>query len=504
MQGILTRWRDDRMTFLADALTHSDGTSYGATLDEWQREDFATFFDTLNHTWWERPRGHDKTGGAAAVALTELLFGTPGGRLYFTATDSDQAALAYDSVRGYVNRSPLLSSVLRVLKREIVFDALDSKLEVLPADASGSWGLRPSFVLADELHAWRTQQATEFFEALYSSLGKVKGARMLVTTTAGWDRTSLCWRLREQVKDDPSWTFSRVGQCASWVSADFLAQQKRLLPAHSYAMLHDNIWTDAGGAFLTYAEVRSIFDERHRPALRCPHGPHYIALDVGLSNDATAVVVLHRNEDGTAEVDEIKTWRGQPGDRVDLAAVGRWIVDATRRFKQAEVIADPWQAVGLIQDLRRQGVRANDVTFSASYRTRLFTNLLDVVRGGKLVSFPHETLQKELLGLEFRDVGGNLRVDHRPGQHDDHVVALAMALLAAVERPALVLETGQLFIEGWTIDAEDAWRMELLQHIRERTYESRIEYLPGDEGGEDVATLGERSTHSGGASGGGV
>lgn len=436
MQKMLRTWRADRLQFLEDVLTHADETSYGASLDPWQREDFAAVFNSDRHAWLERPRGHSKTKDAAAVALTELLFGKPGGRLYFTAVDGDQAALAFDSLQGFIRRSPFLSSALRVLKREVVMDATDTKLEVLPADAAGSWGLRPSLVLVDELHAWRTERAQEFFEALYSSLGKVAGARMLVTTTAGWDKTSLCWNLREQVKDDPAWIFSRHGQVASWVSADFLEQQKRLLPAHVYSMLHDNEWTDAGGAFLTSQEVESIFDPDVHPTWQRNRGRHFIGLDVGLSKDATAAVVLHIGADGVARVDWIETWKGEPGARVDLDAVGQWVLDASKRYARAEVLADPWQAVHLIQTLRKHGVKATDVTFTQGYRNRLFANLLEAVRGGRLRSFPHKELREELLGLEFRDVRGNLRVDHRPGKHDDRVIALAVALLAATEAGA--------------------------------------------------------------------
>lgn len=436
VQRMLQRWREDRLQFLTDVLTHPDGRSYGANLDPWQVEDFNAVFGTKKHVWLERPRGHSKTMDAAAAALTELLFGAPGGRLYFTAVDADQAAIAFDSVQGFVRRSPFLSSVLRVLKREVVMDATDSKLEVLPADAAGSWGLRPSFILVDELHAWRTERAVEFFHALYSSLGKVQGARMLVTTTAGWDKTSLCWQLREQVMTDPAWTFSRRGQVASWVSPDFLEQQKRLLPAHVFQMLHLNEWTDAGGAFLTHDEVASIFSDDIRQTFRCESGRHFIGLDVGLSNDATAAVVLHLDRDGRAVVDWIQTWRGQPGARVDLDEVGRWLLDAAMRYARAEIVADPWQSVHLVQTLQKHGVKAREVHFSQSYRQRIFSNLLEAVRAERLKCYHHQELKDELLGLEFREVNGNLRVDHRPGRHDDRAVALAVALLAATEEGA--------------------------------------------------------------------
>ena len=413
-------------------LTLPNGGSYGASLDDWQRDDFATAFEGSRNVWWERPRAHSKTMDAAALALHHLLSG-PGRRVYFAAVDKDQASLAHDSLRGFIQRSELLQGSLQVDRWRVTAPSTDSTLDVLSADAASSWGLRPSLVVADELQAWRGDPAEELFYSLYSALGKVAGARMLVSTTAGWDRTSLAWKIREQVKEDPAWVFSRIGQCASWVSADFLEQQRRVLPEHVYRRLHENSWTEAGGAYLTFEEVSAIFDPGLHPLPGCQGGQHYLAVDIGLSGDATAACVLHRGDDGVLTVDDLPTWRGSRRDKVDLGDVEAWIGEATCRFPWVKVYVDPWQAVGMLQRLKGRGVSCEEATFTAAYRGHLFQNLLELVRGRRLRCFPHEALKEELLRLEFREVGGNLRVDHPIGGHDDHAVSVAMAALAAVQ-----------------------------------------------------------------------
>lgn len=447
----LRKWRANPINFVDDMLKHPDGTSYGKRLDPWQREDMRAALTSGKNVWWERPRGHSKTQDAGAVALTQLVLGGQGQRLYFAATDGDQAALAYDSLRQFVLRNELLSSWVRLLHRQAVVEATDSVLTVLAADAASSWGLRPSLVVVDELEAWRGSTAEEFFWALYTSLGKVPG-RMLICSTAGWDRTSLCWKLREQVQDDPGWIFSRRGQCASWIGRDFLEQQRRILPDHVYRMLHLNEWAEGAGAFLTYAEVESIFDpglasqSQHKGAL------HFIGLDLGLSHDATVALVLH-HEERCVVVDAIQTWQGSPGDRVRLSFVEEWLRQAARDFSPAEVILDPWQAVGLAQRLREAGLKVTEANFTPAYRDKIFLNLLRLVREGKLKCFPHERLKDELLQLSFTEKGGNLRVDHRPGGHDDHAVALAMAALAVVEAEAkpvpILAPVGVDRYDGW-------------------------------------------------------
>jgi len=450
-------WRKAPMRFVEDVLRHPDGRSYGRGLDPWQREDLEVALTAGKHVWWERPRGHSKTQDAAAVALTQLILGGRGQRIYFAATDGDQAALAFDSLRGFVLRSQLLAEWVRLLHRQAVVEATDSTLTVLAADAASSWGLRPSLVVVDELEAWRGTNHEEFFWSLFSSLGKVPGARLLVCLTAGWDRTSLAWKVREQVQKDDAWIFSRRGQCASWISPRFLEQQRRVLPEHVYRMLHENEWTEAGGAFLTFAEVEAIFDPGLEPAEAHQGVPHFIGLDLGLARDATAAVVLHAEEGGLV-VDQIRTWQGSPGDRVRLASVEEWLKKAAVDFAPAQIVLDPWQAVGLAQRLRDAGLRVTEAAFTPGYRDRIFLNLLRLVRERRLRCFRHRRLKEELLGLSFTEKGGGLRVDHRPGGHDDHAVALAMAALAAAEQawpPPLLAPDGVAGVGRWEIGGRD-------------------------------------------------
>ncbi|MCH7716529.1 MAG: hypothetical protein IH876_10395 [Gemmatimonadetes bacterium] len=122
------------LTFLEDVLTLPDGRSYGASLDGWQREDFAAAFGANKHVWWERPRGHSKTMDGGAFALHHLLSGV-GRRVFLGATDKDQAALAHDSLRGFIQRSELLQASLKVDRWKITARSTDSTLEVLDADA---------------------------------------------------------------------------------------------------------------------------------------------------------------------------------------------------------------------------------------------------------------------------------------------------------------------------------------------------------------------------------
>ncbi len=106
------------------------------------------------------------------------------------------------------------------------------------------------------------------------------------------------------------------------------------------------------------------------------------------------------------KLDTMKTWQGGPDDRVDLEEVGRWLLEASRRFSQLEVVADPWQGIGLVQSLQKRGVKSQDVSFSQQYRNRIFQNMLELIRTRKITCYPHVDLKKELLQLEFVEKGG--------------------------------------------------------------------------------------------------
>ena len=115
------------------------------------------------------------------MLIAAMLTQAPAGaRLYGLAADRDQARLLVDSVRGYVERTP-------ELRGRLLLDAFKARtdrgvvLEALAADAASSWGLRPWFVVADEIAQWPTTPAPRtLWESVSSAAAK--------NPSAGWCR----------------------------------------------------------------------------------------------------------------------------------------------------------------------------------------------------------------------------------------------------------------------------------------------------------------------------
>jgi hypothetical protein len=408
------------MAFRREAVTLEDGRPWGEVAEPWQIDDFAAL-DTgqFRHAYFERPRGHAKTFDLGTEAFTGLVLGPPGQRLYCAAADEDQARLLFEDVRDKFTRSPLLRHSVRVTQREIIVNATGSRLKVLSSDAPTAYGLRPDQIFIDELAEWRRR---ELWDSLWSATGKRPGCRMLVISTAGWDRASIAWEVREIAHREADWYFSARGPCAGWISQAWREQQKRTLPAHVYARLHEARWVEGVGAWLTAEEVDGIFAD----ALPSAVGPAAIGLDLGVTRDAAvAAVVRSVPENRLGVVEAMETWKPR-GVPVDIGQVEEAVVVLAHRFS-APVILDKWQAVYLGQRLLQRGVQVLEYEFAGDGRRKLFGRLLDLIRSRRLRSRPHEDLRRELLSLEVEETASGWRVDHKPGRHDDHVVAVALA-----------------------------------------------------------------------------
>jgi hypothetical protein len=423
----LTRWKNDRMAFRKEAIILEDGRPFGEVIEPWQMEDFIGV-DTHRNSYLERPRGHSKTGDTGTDVVTDLMLGPTGQRNIASAVDRDQSALLLEDVIKKFQRNPLLRPLVKTTRDSITIKATDSQFRVMASDGPSAMGLRFYRAYVDEL----SEQANrEMWDALWTATGKYKDCGVHVISTAGWDRASIAWSVREMARTESDWYFSTRGQCASWVRPEWLEQQRRSLPVHVFSRLHECRWVDNVGAFLTGAEVDGVF--LNVPPLT--DGAVAGGLDIGLTRDRTVFSVV-RNVGGLIVVQHMVTWAGAPGRKVDLEEVSAEVSTLAKRH-QSPIYFDPYQGIHMAQQLRRQGVNMVEHPFTGESRKQLFTTLLDLIRNGRLRSQPHEELRRELLSLEVQQTAsGGWRVDHKTGRHDDHVVAVALAAQALAGKNA--------------------------------------------------------------------
>lgn len=437
------------------ALTIEDGRTWGEAAAPVQLADAAAILTgEVPYHAISRARGFSKTTDLAGIALAAALTAPRGARLYWAAADLDQGKLALDSIIGFRDRTDALRSQLEIQARGVVIPTTGTRIEILPADAPGSWGLRPYLIVCDELAQWpETDSARRLWEALTSSMLKVHGARLAIITTAG-SPSHWAAKVFESAATDPLWRVSETPGAAPWTDPAMLAEQRRRLPEAIYAQLFENAWTLAEGAFFDQERMEACFS-LDGPAEHPATASHFAGLDIGLVNDATAFTVGHRVGD-QVHLDLVKAWRGTKRRPVQLDEVEEFVIEAWQRYR-FRLSADPFQAVGLMQRLRAKGLRASDYNFSQGSKAKLATTLLQAVNDGSLHLFDAEGLRDELLNLRVRQMSsGAWTFDHTRKGHDDLATALALMTLAAVKTG-----TGQIQARSnpiWnSTDVADTW-----------------------------------------------
>jgi phage terminase large subunit-like protein len=425
-------------------LVIEDGRRWGDAATPAQRLDAEAVLDPDLPTPYHfetRSRGFAKTDDAAGLSMAIMLTqAAPGSRLYWLAADKDQGRLAIDSAQGFVARTPEIAGAFNVDSWKVTVPGVGSTLEVLAADAPGAFGLRPSWLVCDELAQWgSTEGPRRLFDATTSALTKVPGARCLIITSAG-DPAHWSYRVLEHARADPLWRTHEVAGASPWIDHARLEEQRRRLMPSQFARLFLNEWTASEDRLTTRDDVLACVghsgdlepSSRHR---------YVITLDIGLVHDRTVACVAHR--DGRVVVDRLHVWAGTRTNPVRLDEVEEWLYAAAKAYR-APLLYDPFQAALLTQRLKARGVRVQDFTFSSSSVGRLAVALFNALREHALDLPDDEALIDELANIRLRETTpGVVRLDHDSGQHDDRAIALSLAISHLTERQPRM-------IRGWT------------------------------------------------------
>ena len=474
-QKTFARYAADPVAFRADLIVDVDGVArrFGDVQDDWQKADFAALDPALKkcngrsstdeptrmRAYLERGRGHSKTTDLAVMAVWSLAFATRPLRGFCFAADKDQARLLRDAMSTTVRLNPWLAGILSVESHRVVNTASGhpgegGALTIEASDVGSSYGILPDLIIADELVHW--QGDGSLWHSLISSAAKRSNCLLVVISNAGFAE-SWQWNVREAARTDPAWVFSRLdGPQASWLTADRLAEQKRMLPAVAFARLWLNEWSSGGGDALTPADIAAAFREDLQPMTGRERDWSFVAgIDLGLTRDCSAVVVLGVGQHGSKVAGRIrlahaKLWRPTLGKKIDLLEVERHVLALDDQYNLETVGFDPWQAEHLAQTLEANPRRR-------SRSQRLFgdsqpwmkeipptgvnlrdqaTLLIESFTDRRLQLYPYEPLRRDLLKLRVEEKSYGVRLTSpRDGDgHGDSFSAFSLALLIGHER----------------------------------------------------------------------
>jgi phage terminase large subunit-like protein len=492
------------VNFFEKVLKHVKGEWSGRPfiLDDWQKKDIieplfgwrrSDGTRKFRTAYIEIPRKNGKSTLAAGIALyLEFADGEQGAEVYSAAADKDQASIVFDLASDMVEMSPQLDKMAEIFKKSIILPETRSTYRVLSADAFTKHGLNAHGVIVDELHV---QPHRDLVDVLVTATGARSQPLVVFITTAGYDKTSICWEYHEYAEqvlngviDDPTffayiaaadkdddwldpaiWAKANPGLGVS-VKLDYLKQEAnraRHVPAYqnTFRRLHLNQWTQQASRWLdleAWDACNLAIDPKLLEGAEC-----YAGLDLSSTSDIAALVLDFPTEEGEDEErhawlpffwipednmmervrkdrvpydawtrDELIT--ATEGNVIDYQFILRDIEALGEIFNIKEIAFDRWGAFQISSQL--EGLGFELVGFGQGYKSMSppMTDLLRLVLGKQLAHGANPVLRWMADNLVVdTDPAGNVKPNKKKSREKiDGIVAGLMALDRAVRQAA--------------------------------------------------------------------
>ena len=414
--------------------------------------------------------------------------------VYSAACDREQASIIHRVSRDMIRNSDALRPRARIIdsrKRVVGRDAdgiQNGYYSALSADVANKHGLNVHSCLFDELHA---QPNSDLWDVLTEgSMVAREQPLIFAITTAGWDRESICWKMRdyavrvlmgetvddeflpviygmdpeEDWHDERNWWAVNPSMGEIFSIEDFRKsyEEAKELPykQNTWRRLRLNQWTQQETAFIPMERWDALdapftLDEMDELSGRTC----YAGVDLSYTTDMTAACLVFPMDDGTFRcvwhyyipeagmMERIKKDRvpydvwvrdgwvsPTPGDVIDYDRIESAFVDDRGRHQIAEVGFDPYNATQFVVNMQEKGfemVRVPQTFLSLSPTTKELLKLIlegKIRFGGNPVSRAHAN---NLMVLE--DNHSNIKPTKEKGRSKiDGMIALICALDCAV------------------------------------------------------------------------
>ncbi len=437
-----TRAEPDRAVLaVIECLVLVDGRRLGEALEPWQREHVLRPILARRRglplcplCYIEILKGGAKSTVGAGVGVGECA-AHPGTWVDIAAVDTDQGDIVLGYAAGFCARTPALRRHAKILKGKILFDN-GSVLQVLSSDepsAHGGGGRGRRYrVILDEFALWPDLALAH---ALLASTGKVKDSQVLVLSNPGSVKAGEAWRLREQARAGKHGWYLYAPEdsiAPGWITDSWREQMKEALPPQLYERFIRGRWSDGPDTFLTREQILACVDPSWMPQTSGPT-PVYVACDLGLRRDRTAIAVVGWQGDRLALMNlGVADPEARPDGEVLIEAVETELLRIAEAFPVRKVLLDPWNLASSRQRLQAR-LPIEDFPYVVSNQERVSKTLYSLIASKRLRLYRDEALIDELTGLQTVVTPKGFRFDHHRGGYSDRCVALGMACWAACE-----------------------------------------------------------------------
>ncbi len=488
----------DNLCSFIERLPHVKGPLAGQmiVLEPWQVFILSTVFGWVKsdgkrrfrRSYIEVPRGNAKSTLSSAVGLYMLAADREGGaEVYSLATTRDQARIVFGDAQTMARMSPGFRSRFSVNVGAHNMHVLQSgsKFEALSAEGSTLDGLNIHMGCIDELHAHKTRTV---YDVVATGTGKRDNSLLWVITTAGSNRSGICYEVRSFVtkllngvfQDDTQFgIIYGLDEGDDWAAKDSLikanpnwgisVREEILVPLQAKAMQlpsavnnfktkHLNEWVSADKSWM---DMRA-WDAGMNPDLELDQflgQPCWIGLDLASKTDIAALVMLFQHPDtpdafvvfgkyylpeDTVQAAGNSQYQGwshtgllsvTPGNVIDFSWIEADLLEIASKFSVEAVAFDPFQATQLSTRMLAEGlpmieVRPTVLNFSEPMKT-----LEALVLQKKLVHDGDPVLAWMASNVvAHTDVKDNIYPRKERAENKiDGIVALIMALSRAIK-----------------------------------------------------------------------
>lgn len=368
-------------------------------------------YDPARYVVIEASTKSGKTVGCLVWLIEQAMLGSGGQNFWWVAPSYGQTKIAYRRAK-------------RGLSPEL-YDSSDTELSISLVNGATIWfktAEKPDNLYGEDVYACVVDEATrcreEAWHAVRSTLTATGGAVRIIGNVKG--RTNWAYRMaRRGEKGSPDMAYYRITStdavAAGILDAAEIEDARRQLPQDVFRQLYDaEPAEDEGNPFGLDAIRACIAPQTNAPAVCW-------GWDLAKSEDWTVGVALDRGGHTCGFHRFQKPWE-ETFATVDARTDGvKALVDSTG-------VGDP-----IVERLKRAGGDYEAFVFTQSSKQKLMEGLAVAIQHRE-VTFPEGPISIELESFRYEYTRTGVRYSAPSGEHDDCVMALALAV-AGFSRP---------------------------------------------------------------------
>lgn len=409
-------------------------------LEDWEREIFIDCF------YKNRPRlilvSLAKKNGKStfsSIVLSWFLVCQEPGEIYICSNSKDQSSfITYRKIVSIIRNNPSLNGKCRILTDYIENIKTGTILRCLSSSYRSSAGLNCLLICIDELASFDTDSLKFFFEELQLS-PVYEHPLILVTSTAGRSEEGILWDLfkaSEKGNTPDSYFYIRQGEKAnpsSFVTQKYLDSQEHKpgMRPNLFKRIHKNLWVSGEDSFIVDEDYQVCVDYK---LIKKPKGriPIWVGLDVGYRNDYTAICSIGKDDDKYFLVDH-KIYIPTETEEMQFDDVKRYIIELDKLYDIQGVDFDPYQAIQLSQDLRKEDINMVELPQTQSNCIAFSQCLFNLIKNKGIGFYQSEEIRLSLINCKVVYSNRGWRIVKKSGTKKiDLAIALAMASYGAV------------------------------------------------------------------------